>query len=34
MNFAEFIKPKIVIIAVLVLVIAGGFFVFWQAKQG
>lgn len=34
MNFAKFIKPKTVVIAVLVLVIAGGFFVFWQAKQG
>ena len=34
MNFTKFIKSKTVVIAVLVLVVAGGFFVFWQAKQG
>jgi len=35
MNFTKFIKPKTVVIAVLVLLaVAGGFFVFWQVKQG
>jgi len=34
MDFTKFIKSKTVVIAVLVLVVAGGFFVFWQAKQG
>ncbi|KKR14819.1 MAG: hypothetical protein UT42_C0017G0012, partial [Candidatus Falkowbacteria bacterium GW2011_GWA2_39_24] len=30
MNFTKFIKSKTVVIAALVLVIAGGFFLFWQ----
>jgi len=34
MNFTKFIKPKTIIIVILVLVIAGGSFVFWQVKQG
>ena len=34
MNFTKFIKSKTVVIAALVLVIAGGFFLFWQIKQG
>ena len=34
MNFTKFIKSKTIVIAVLVLVIAGGFSIFWQTKQG